>query len=71
MKKKNSEKTKGTILMVFSVMIAFTLINIINGYNIKEWYMYLLSVIIFPFITCGMCEITYYFMKKDYNNLKK
>lgn len=69
--KKNSEKTKGTILMVFSVMIAFTLINIINGYNIKEWYMYLLSVIIFPFITWGMCEITYYFMKKDYNNLKK
>lgn len=69
--KKISEKTKWTLLMVFSVMIAFTLINIINGYNIKEWYMYLLSVIIFPFTTWSMCEITYYFMKKDYNNLKK
>lgn len=49
--KKISEKTKWTLLMVFSVMNVFTLINIINGYNMEEWYMYLLSVIIFPFIT--------------------
>lgn len=69
--KKISEKTKCTLLMVFSVMNVFTLINIINGYNMEEWYMYLLSVIIFPFITWCVFEISFYFMEKNYNNLKK
>ena len=67
--KKISDKTKNSLLMIFSVMISFTLINIINGYGNNEWYMYLLSIIIFPLITWFICEITYYFMKN--NNLKK
>lgn len=62
--KKISDKTKSTLLKIFSVMISFTLINIINGYGKNEWYMYLLSIIIFPLITWFICEITYYFMKK-------
>lgn len=62
--KKISDKTKSTLLKIFSVMILFTLINIINGYGKNECYMYLLSIIIFPLITWFICEITYYFMKK-------
>lgn len=68
--RKLTDKTKGTLLIVFSVMIAFTLVNVIKGTT--EWYIYLLSLVVFPLITWGETEIIYRLMKKDYEkNLKK
>ena len=64
--KKLSDKTKGTLIIVFDVMISFTIINLINGYGKDKWYMYLLSLVIFPLITCGIAEIIHYKIKKDY-----
>ena len=67
---KITEKTKGTLYMVLTVLISFTLINVIKGTT--EWWMYLLTIVVLPLITWGICEVTYFFMKKDMlKNLNK
>ena len=56
-----SDINKKKLLFIISVMIGFTLANIIKGNN---WIGYLLSLIIFPLITWGFIELYLIFNRK-------
>ncbi len=56
-----SDINKKKLLFIISVMIGFTLVNIIKGNN---WIGYLLSLIIFPLITWGFIELYLIFNRK-------
>ena len=55
-----SDINKKKLLFIISVMIGFTLVNIIKGNN---WIGYLLSLIIFPLITWGVIEFCIWKLK--------
>lgn len=49
-----SELTKTKLMLVGAIMLAFTIVNIINK---NEWWAYLLSLIVFPLFTFFTIEI--------------
>lgn len=57
-----SELNKKKVLFIISVMIGFTLVNIIKGNN---WIGYFLSLIIFPLVTWGVIEFYIWKLKKE------
>ena len=57
-----SELNKKKVLLIISVMIGFTLVNIIKGNN---WIGYLFSIVIFPLITWGVIEFCIWKLKKE------
>ena len=60
-----SDINKKKLLFIISVMIGFTLVNIIKGNN---WIGYLLSLIIFPLITWGFIEFYIWKLKNTQND---
>lgn len=59
-----TELNKSKLYLILTVLVAFTLFNIINDNN---WVGYLLSLVVFPLITWGVIEILFKY-KKRINN---
>jgi hypothetical protein len=49
-----SEFNKSKLYLILTVMVGFTLVNIIKDNN---WVGYLLSLVVFPLITWGIIEL--------------
>ena len=45
---------KSKLYLIITIMIFFTLANIVSGIN--YWVLYLLSLVVFPLITWGLLE---------------
>ena len=56
-----SDLNKKKILLIITIMIGFTLVNVIKGNN---WIGYLLSLVIFPLLTWGVIELYLKFNRK-------
>jgi len=53
-KRTMTEYNKSTLYLILTVMVGFTLVNVIHDNN---WVGYVLSLIVFPLITWIFCKI--------------
>jgi hypothetical protein len=56
-----TELNKSKLYLILSVMVGFTLVNIIKDNN---WVGYLLSLVVFPLITWGLIELLFKYKSK-------
>jgi len=56
-----TEINKSKLYLILTVMVGFTLVNIIKDNN---WVGYLLSLVVFPLITWGLIELLFKYKSK-------
>jgi hypothetical protein len=56
-----SELNKSKLYLILTVMVGFTLVNIIKDNN---WIGYVLSLIVFPLFTWGVIELLFKYKSK-------
>ena len=55
------EFNKSKLFLILTVMVGFTLVNIVKDNN---WIGYLLSLVVFPLITWGLIELIFKYKSK-------
>jgi len=56
-----SELNKSKLYLILTIMVGFTLVNIIKDNN---WVGYVLSLIVFPLVTWGIIELLFKYKSK-------
>ena len=56
-----SELNKSKLYLILTIMVGFTLVNVIKDNN---WIGYVLSLIVFPLITWGIIELLFKYKSK-------
>jgi hypothetical protein len=56
-----SEFNKSKLYLILTIMVGFTLVNIIKDNN---WVGYFLSLIVFPLVTWGVIELLFKYKSK-------
>ncbi len=56
-----TELNKSKLYLILTVMVGFTLVNLIKDNN---WVGYLLSLVVFPLITWGLIELLFKYKSK-------
>jgi len=56
-----SELNKSKLYLILTIMVVFTLVNVIKDNN---WIGYVLSLIVFPLITWGIIELLFKYKSK-------
>ena len=56
-----SKLNKSKLYLILTVMVGFTLVNIVKDNN---WVGYILSLVVFPLITWGLIELLFKYKSK-------